>query len=113
MCRSMRRSKRRLIVAAALVVTLFGLGTQHNSAEAAPELVLSVELDGREYTIGQPVLAMISIKNVGDAAFRDLTILDPAAGFLRLRLLRDGFSLPWTGRREHLGFGGEGIALRP
>lgn len=88
--------------------------TPVGSAEAAaPRLALSVELDTSEYAIGQPVLALISVKNDGDDTFRDLTTLDPGAGFLRIRLLRGGIALPWTGHHDDIAFGGEGISLRP
>ena len=77
---------------------------------ARDSLRIEISLDERAYVLGQPILALIKVRNVGSVPFRDLVPIEPWVGRLDIRL--DGARLE---RREitDVVFNQEGIQLPP
>src|SRR5688572_10969474 len=90
---------------------VLGLGVWPSTTLAAG-VSASFAMDATEYSIGEPVFVAVQVRNDSRTPFRDLAFLHPAAGWLILKLERDGQSVKWSGYLDNV-FSQEGPTLMP
>ena len=88
-------------------------GAEESSGAASIELTLSI--DDSVYLASQPIIVSVCVRNGSRDVFDDLVPLDPADGFLRLRLIDSdtGVILQKYGTIRDVLFSNDGITIPP
>ncbi len=83
------------------MIVWLGLGTAHTSWGEPSNLKMDVLLDEHSYLVGEPIYSVIAVANLGQAAFEDLSSLNPGESWLELDLysVDTGSRLAFTGNQ--------------
>jgi len=74
---------------------------------------LTMQLDGDQYLVDQPILALVCVENMGQTTYEDVPTLYPGDGYLRLSLTREGDNeaQSMSGMLRDVLLTGKGIAI--